>query len=336
MRRGFILIVFNVFILQVLNAQRVPVLKQIDHPHNYYFRELYLPQLTSGPSSVTWSADGKQLIYSMNGSLWIQDISSQKAIQLTDDEGYDYQPDMSPDGKKVVFVRYNGTSTELMLLDMVSGLTTPLTDNKAVNLEPRWSPDGSQIAFVSTTNSNHFLLHFARFAENKIIDIHFLDPDQKSTVKRYYYSPFDHSINPTWSPDGKKIFFISNREIAHGTGDIVSLDLGTKELKTIHHEETSWRTCPDISPDGTRIVYSSYLGRNWNQLWMIPVSGGYPVPLTYGEYDNTVPRWSPDGKRIAFISNREGNTSLYFIDVFDGKQNKVLINDFQYQKPHVP
>ena len=48
-------------------AQRQPVLPQIDEPHPYYYRELYLPQLTSGPSSLTWGPDSKELIYSMGG-----------------------------------------------------------------------------------------------------------------------------------------------------------------------------------------------------------------------------------------------------------------------------
>ena len=51
-------------------AQREPVLRQIKVPHAYYYREMYLPQLTSGPSGVTWSPDGQELIYSMQGSLW--------------------------------------------------------------------------------------------------------------------------------------------------------------------------------------------------------------------------------------------------------------------------
>jgi hypothetical protein len=51
-------------------ADREPVLKQIDVPHHYYYREMYLPQLTTGPSSLTWSPDGKALVYSMGGSLW--------------------------------------------------------------------------------------------------------------------------------------------------------------------------------------------------------------------------------------------------------------------------
>ena len=49
----------------VPSAQREPVLKQIDLPHSYYYREMYLPQLTSGPSSVAWSPDGQALVYSM-------------------------------------------------------------------------------------------------------------------------------------------------------------------------------------------------------------------------------------------------------------------------------
>ena len=55
-------------------AGREPVLKQIDLPHSYYWRELYLPQLTTGPSSVSFSPDGRALLYSMGGSLWQQVI----------------------------------------------------------------------------------------------------------------------------------------------------------------------------------------------------------------------------------------------------------------------
>jgi hypothetical protein len=58
------------------------------------------------------------------------------------------------------------------------------------------------------------------------------------------------------------------------------------------------------------VVYSSYLGRQWNQLWLMTGEGENPLQLTYGDYDATNPRWSPDGKRIAFIANEHGNTEL--------------------------
>src|ERR1700733_10180336 len=104
-------------------AQRRPVLPQIDLPHPYYYREMYLPQLTSGPSSVTWSPDSREVIYSMAGSLWRQRIDANTAQQLTDGMGYDYQPDWSPDGKSVVYVSYLHDAMELWLLDLATGNT---------------------------------------------------------------------------------------------------------------------------------------------------------------------------------------------------------------------
>ena len=313
---------------------RQPVLGQIALPHNYYYRELYLPQLTSGPSSVSWTADGSAVIYSMQGNLWRQRLESTTAEQLTDGPGADYQPDCSPDGKSVVFVRYNGRSMELMQLDLASGKVSALTSTGAVNVEPRWSPDGERLAYVSTGGSGHFLLHVAEIRGDRLVSPRKLTPDRRSAVTRYYYSPFDHSINPTWTRDGKELIFVSNREIAHGTGDLVRMPAdGSGEPRVVQHEETSWHARPDASPDGSRLVYSSYLGRQWQQLWVLPVSGGYPFPLTYGDYDNTNPRWSPDGRTIAFISNRSGNTALWLLNGYSGEQRPVQVRERRYLKP---
>src|SRR5271166_6488059 len=117
-------------------AQRRPVLPQIDEPHSYYYRELYLPQLTSGPSSLSWGPDSQELIYTMAGSLWRQKLDSKEAIQLTEGAGYDYQPDWSPDGKSVVYVSYQKDAMELWYLDLPTGKTHALTAGGAVNVEP--------------------------------------------------------------------------------------------------------------------------------------------------------------------------------------------------------
>lgn len=317
----------------MLLAQRVPVLNQIDLPHSYYYRELYLPQLTNGPSGVAWLPNGKTVVYSMAGSLWKQDIESKVAEQLTDGDGYDYQPDVSPDGRKIIFVRYDGKAMRLMLFDWTTRQSQVLTKNNAVNLEPRWSPDGSKVAFVSTDQSGHFLLHVAGIHDGQLTAIKCLTPDHASKVKRYYYSTYDHAINPVWSNDGNEIYFISNTEVAHGTGNLMKLNIESGNRVLIQNEETSWRTKPDVSPDGTRLVYGSYVGRNWHQLWLLPTNGGYPLPLTYGDYDNLFPRWSPQGDKIAFISNREGNTSLWLVNAYDGGQTQIKTDSFQYIKP---
>ena len=163
---GAALIAFGA-VLSAAAPVRVPVLGQIALPHNYYYRELYLPQLTSGPSAVAWSADGQALVYSMQGSLWRQRVDGTVAEQLTDGGG-DYQPHCSPDGRRVVFVRYDGRSIELMLLDLASREVRALTTGGAVNVEPRWSPDGRRLAFVSTAETGHFLLHIAEVRDGRL------------------------------------------------------------------------------------------------------------------------------------------------------------------------
>ena len=65
-------------------AQREPVLKQVKVPHPYYWREMYVPQVTSGPSAVTWSPDGQEVIYAMQGSLWRQRLGATEARELTE------------------------------------------------------------------------------------------------------------------------------------------------------------------------------------------------------------------------------------------------------------
>jgi TolB protein len=109
-------------------AEREPVLKQVDLPHSYYWRELYIPQLTTGPSSVSFMPNGSSLIYSMGGTLWRQTIGSDEAVELTHPHAaYDYQPDVASDGRSVVFSRYNGDAIELWRLDLMSGHETQLT-----------------------------------------------------------------------------------------------------------------------------------------------------------------------------------------------------------------
>src|SRR5882762_3726087 len=109
-------------------AQREWVLKQIELPHPYYYREMYLPQLTTGPSSLAWSPDSRSVVYSMAGSLWLQQIDSQTAEQLTAGPGYDYQPDWSSDGQWIVYAKYNQDAVALWVLDVQSKKARALTE----------------------------------------------------------------------------------------------------------------------------------------------------------------------------------------------------------------
>jgi TolB protein len=317
-------------------AQRRPVLQQIDLPHPYYFREMYLPQLTSGPSSVAFSPDSKEVVYSMAGSLWRQRLDSKTAQQLTDGPGYDYQPDWSPDGKSVVYVSYQKDAMELWVLNLDSGKSQQVTSGGAVNVEPRWSPDGKRIVFVSTSYNKRFHIFRADVSSGKLENVVRLTGETKSDLPRYYYSQFDTEISPVWTRDGKEILFVSNRGHIHGSGGFWRMPAEPgAEAREIHYEETNWKARPDFSPDGSRMVYSSYLGGQWHNLWVMPAHGGDAFPLTYEGFDCTNVRWAPDGQQLAFVSNSAATatTKIEFRDVPGGSLRELAITDRNYLNP---
>ncbi len=317
-----------------LAALREPVLKQVQLPHSYYWREMYIPQLTSGPSAAAWSPDGASVVYSMKGSLWRQALGSDEAAELTHGSGYDYQPDWSADGRAIVFARHHDDAIQLVRLDLASGREQTLTQGEGVNLEPRFSPDGKRLAFVSTAKTGHFDLYVADLGDGGLANIRPLVAGRTSTLDRYYYSPFDHAINPSWSPDGKRIYYVGNPEVAWGTGDIWSVAVDDPAERTrVIVEETTWSARPEMAHDGKRLLYASYQGRQWHQLWLTTPEGRSPLPLTFGDFDRRNARWSPDDARILYISNEEGNTSLWQQTVVGGARAEIRAKSLKWKQP---
>lgn len=83
-------------------------------------------------------------------------------------------------------------------------------------------------------------------------------------------------------------------------------------------EAASWMRYPAISPDGKSVAFS-YRGN----LWKVASSGGVATPLTVGLFHNTAPVWSPDGSRIAFASERNGNFDVYVVAAEGGEATRL-------------
>jgi len=221
------------------------------------------------------------------------------------------------------------------MLELTNGKTRQLTSGGAVNVEPRWSPDGKRIAWVSTQYNKRFHVFMADVANGELKNMVRLTGETKSPLPRYYYSAYDMEINPVWTREGKEILFVSNRGHIYGTGGFwrMKAEPGA-EAREIHYEETSWKARPDFSPDGSRMVYSSYLGRQWHNLWLMPANGGDAFPLSYGDWDETNARWSPDGKSIASVANYDGNTQLWLQTATGAERHSLRVNQRRYMRPH--
>ncbi|MGC2031563.1 MAG: CehA/McbA family metallohydrolase, partial [Steroidobacteraceae bacterium] len=266
------------------------------------------------------------------------------AQQLTA-ASYDYQPDWSPDGRWVIYSSYRNDAMELWILELASGVAKPLLANGAVNVEPRFSPDGKRIVFVSTLYHKRFHIFTADVDGGTLSNVQRLTGEHKSALPRYYYSPYDHEINPVWSRDGEDIIYVSNRGHIYGTGGFwrtrsrtqaagAGDDLAAGDAaREIHYEETNWKARPDVSPDGSRLVFSSYLGRSWHNLWVMPATGGDAFPIAYGDWDQTYARWSPDGTRVAFISNQSGSTDIGIVRVPGGIVEPMGVGERHYLSP---
>ncbi len=133
---------------------------------------------------------------------------------------------------------------------------------------------------------------------------------------------------PSWSPDGTRIAFTSNRDDGNSEIYVMGADGSDPTRLT---RDTAYDSEPSWSPDGTRIAFTSNRDDPRGEVYVMGADGSDPTRLTdNGDAYDREPSWSPDGTRIAFTSNRDdGNFEIYVMGA-DGSDPTRLTDDTGY------
>ncbi len=251
-----------------------------------------------------WTLDGKALIYNSNGYLYSFDLKSQKITMVNTGFANRNNNDhvLSFDGKQIAISHEddedNGDSAIYTL--PIEGSSEPVRITKkglGASYLHGWSVDAKSLLFTGSRNDQYdiYSVDIASGEETQLTNTPGLDD------------------GPEFDPAGEFIYFNSNRT---GTMQLFRMKADGSAVQQLTFDELNdW--FPHISPDGKKIVFVSF-GTDVESgdhpfykhvyLRMMSVEGGEPKILSYvygGQGTINVPSWSPDSKKVAFVSNSD-------------------------------
>ncbi|UCD27326.1 MAG: PD40 domain-containing protein [Planctomycetota bacterium] len=224
---------------------------------------------------------------------------------------------------------------DLYAIDLINGEWSPpkqLTDTPAVmEYLPSYSPDGKHIAYSCGLPGSHRLGDLALFVMlakgeqatmQKGLDGMEGGAGSFKVVGRQLITSPGGVLEPTWSRDGQTIAF--SRNFIWKRGHQVDVRLVSTSADKLHADKSKElkqffgfpHYSPAFSPQADLLAFVMSKGEAWD-IWILPkpYESSEAIRLTKHPANDVNPAWSPDGKRIAFASNRDGNYNIYVIEV---------------------
>jgi Tol biopolymer transport system component/DNA-binding winged helix-turn-helix (wHTH) protein len=308
----------------------------------------------SGSGGLDWFPDGKHLVVSQIP----EGVRASPLLTLAVDTGEqhvltvppagsvgDLSPTISPDGKKLAFVRMTGSGVaDMYVMSLDGGHLRRLTSDGTRFGGISWMPDSREIIFSSARNGSYGLWRVPVTGGTPRLVIAGAERAFWPTVARQgdrlaYMSSSDsdslwhtsitgpktspirsgkrvitssrRQYDPQYSPDGGKIAYSSNRS---GSDEIWVSDADGRTAMQLTRLGRPHTGSPHWSPDGTRIAFDSRPNGN-PDIFVVGADGGVPRRITTYAGDDVTPSWSRDEKSIYFASDRSGEFQIWKVAV---------------------
>lgn len=271
-----------------------------------------------------WSPDGNRIAFSSdrgeNYDIWTVDVDTGDLQQWTDDSRENFEPTWSPDGTEIAYVSdpvgeygdntddIDDSSIRIEAVDQDGNTRTLVTaETEETFNSPSWSPNGEDLAYVRTTER-----------EDREDEIDLLISEEQVTDGEDVFV-----FTPHWLSEDELLYTADgNIRALEIEADTISDVPFTADftLPTLDYERKSYDfddrsprevqgiLTPRLSPDGEHIAFIAL-----NDLWLMRI-GQPPRRITNDSYYKADPAWSPDGRYVAYSSDKEGTQDLYLYD----------------------
>ena len=248
-------------------------------------------------------------------NIYRSDYDGANQTRITYTASIDITPVWAPDLSQIAYTSWRSGYPDIIVQSMTTG-TQPQRPAKGnsdtQNYLPAWSPDGTKIAFTSSREGNQ--------------EIYYTNRDG-SGLRRVTNHP-SVDVTPTWSPTGQQIAFVSDRT---GRPEIYVVNIDGTGLTRITNETACDR--PTWSPAPfNEIAYTSQSGGG-HDIRVYEFATGQTRTVTDGIGSNESPAFAPNGRHIAFSSDRTGVEQVYLIDR-DGKNLRQVTKTGRNRYPN--
>ena len=274
-----------------------------------------------------WSPDGRQIVCSTarvvattvrlpESALWIVDVASGGRRRIL--EGPAYQPQWSPSGSRIAYFGPDAEGQrDIWTVAAEGGAVVRVTADRHVDWNPVWSADGRYLYFLSDRDGT---MNAWRVRIDEATG-------QPLEQPRPFTLPAADVLQLARAAGSEALTFSSR----FGGGLIHRYELdpvrATVRGKPVLLTSPSRSLVePEISPDGTLLVANTR-GEPRDDIVVLRADGTQVRALTEDEPRDRYPRWSPDGRRVAFWSDRSGGTSIFLIDSDGSQLQQVMTGD---------